>query len=195
MQSFPKEVRASRRDQPARIHPGTWTVPPHIWGPPGPSERTPTLGQPRSSHPVPVGDAGTSEGYHGHGHTGVLAGRSQHIAPIARPQITPMALLHIPLPPQPPPPPPPARAGPARSRWLCLAARCRSRRASRPACAGPNRMTRFGAPRLLPAPRRREQIRSDGSICGPAWRRQGARGGGLQNPAPCAAPVPRAHFR
>lgn len=61
------------------------------------------------------------------------------------------------------PPPPAARAGPAHSRWLCLAAPCRSRWASRPGCAGPNQMIRLGAPRLLPAPRRREQIQSDGS--------------------------------
>lgn len=61
------------------------------------------------------------------------------------------------------PPQPAARAVPARSRWLCLAAPCRSRWASRPGCAGPNQMIRLGAPRLLPAPRRREQIQTDGS--------------------------------
>lgn len=102
------------------------------------------------------------------GHASVLAGHDQCITPIA-PVTLPKAPTHpciAPLP-QPcalaAPPPPPARAGPACSRWLCLAARCWSRRASRPGCAGPNRMIRLGAPRLLPAPRRREQIRSDGS--------------------------------
>lgn len=90
--------------------------------------------------------------------------------------------LQCPLPCPAAPPQPAARAGPSRSRWLCLAARCRSRWASRPGCAGPNQMIRLGAPRLLPAPRRREQIQSDGSHLWPTHcRRQpwwGAHGEG-----------------
>lgn len=108
---------------------------------------------------------------------------TQCIVPIALPKVPsspplpcPAALLPA------APPQPTARAGPSRSRWLCLAARCRSRWASRPGCAGPNQMIRLGAPRLLPAPRRREQIQSDGSHLWPTHcRRQplwGAHGEG-----------------
>lgn len=105
-------------------------------------------------------------------HPRTPAGHGQRIAtycpysPYIPTQIPPQTPAVRPAAPAAPPRRPRRVRAPLRSRWLCLAARCRSRRASRPGCAGPNRMTRFGAPRLLPAPRRRQQIRSDGS----RWR-------------------------
>lgn len=122
-----------------------------------------------STHPFPVGP-GTGTPVPQLSMASVLPPIAP-TAPIAHPKSSPSPPLCVPLPPPPPRHPWRVRA-PLRSRWLCLAARCRSRRASRPGCAGPNRMTRFGAPRLLPAPRRRQQIRSDGS---PFLARHGGR--------------------